>query len=248
MQENVFASQLATDLAGRVVWYYPSAPTQLHDTSRRRRHILRHRSGSQGDPWKQLLREFNLIGLTIRETNAGRVNEQLKALGKRPINAFHHEALRLPDGNIAVLAGVEQILTGVQGAGAVNVLGDMVVVLDPNLNVVWTWDAFDHLDTHRTATLGEQCLPNACPPLQLGRSANDWTHANAIEATPDGNLLVSFAIRIGWSKSTTIRAKATATSSGVSATAAISNWSRPVRLCGSRTSMIRATNRSATDR
>jgi arylsulfate sulfotransferase len=192
LQENVFASQLATDLAGRVVWYYPGAPLSFMTRPAGNGTFFGIVQDAQGDPWKQLLREFNLIGVPVRETNAGRINEQLKTLGKRPINSFHHEALRLPDGNIATLAGVEQILTGVQGAGAVDVLGDMVVVLDPNLNVVWTWDAFDHLDVHRQGTLGEQCLPNACPPLQLSRFANDWTHANSIEATPDGNLLVSF--------------------------------------------------------
>ena len=191
LQENVFASQLATDLAGRVVWYYPSAPLSFMTRPAGNGTFFGMIQDPQGDPWRQVLREFNLVGMPLRETNAGRINEQLKELGKRPINAFHHEALRLPDGNIAVLAGVEQILTGVQGAGAVDVLGDMVVVLDPNLSVVWAWDAFDHLDVKRAATLGEQCLPNACPPLQLSRSANDWTHGNAIEATPDGNLLVS---------------------------------------------------------
>jgi hypothetical protein len=192
LQENVFASQLATDLAGQVVWYYPSAPLSFMTRPAGDGTFFGIVQDPKGDTWKQTVREFNLIGLTIRETNAGRVNEQLKTLGKRQINAFHHEALRLPDGNIAVLAGVEQILTGVQGAGAVNVLGDMVVVLDSDLNVVWSWDSFDHLDTHRMATLGEQCLPSACPPLYLGAGANDWTHANAIEATLDGNLLVSF--------------------------------------------------------
>lgn len=192
LQENVFASQLATDLAGNVVWFYPGAPLSFMTRPTGSGTFLGIVQDSQGDPWRQLLREFNLVGLTVRETNAGRVNEQLKILGKRTINAFHHEALRLPDGNIAVLAGVEQLLTGIQGPGPVDVLGDMLIVLDGNLNVVWTWDSFDHLDTKRTATLGEQCLPNACPPLQLSRFANDWTHANAIEPTPDGNLLVSF--------------------------------------------------------
>ena len=191
LQENVFANQLATDLAGQVVWYYPGAPLSFMTRPTGRGTFLGIVQDAQGDPWRQVLREFNLIGMSICETNAGRVNEQLRALGKRPINAFHHEALRLPDGNIAVLGGVEQILTNVQGTGAVNVLGDMVIVLDPNLNVVWTWDAFDHLDPHRKATLEDQCLPNACPPLQLDRFANDWTHSNAIEAAPDGNLLVS---------------------------------------------------------
>uniref|UniRef100_Q023I8 Arylsulfotransferase N-terminal domain-containing protein n=1 Tax=Solibacter usitatus (strain Ellin6076) TaxID=234267 RepID=Q023I8_SOLUE len=192
LQENVFASQLATDLAGRVIWYYPSAPLAFMTRPAGNGTFFGIQQDPRGNPWNQVLREFNLIGLAIRETNAGRVNEQLSALGKRSINAFHHDALQLPDGNIAVIGGVEQILTGVQGPAAVDVLGDMVIVLDPNLNVVWSWDAFDHLDPHRLATLGEQCLPNACPPLQLAATANDWTHANAIEAAPDGNLLVSF--------------------------------------------------------
>jgi hypothetical protein len=192
LQENVFASQLATDLAGNVVWYYPSAPLSFMTRPTGSGTFFGIVQDPQGNPWRQVVREFALVGIPLRETNAGRVNEQLQSLGKRAINAFHHDALRLPDGNIAVLAGVEQILTGVQGAGPVDVLGDMVVVLDPNLNVVWAWDAFDHLDTKRLATLGEQCLPNACPPLQLSRFANDWTHANAIESTSDGNLLVSF--------------------------------------------------------
>jgi len=191
LQETVFASQLATDLAGRVVWYYPGPPLSFMTRPAGGGTFFGIVQDPAGDPWHQVLREFNLIGLTIRETNAGRVNEQLKALGKRQINSFHHEALRLPDGRIAVLAGVEQILTNVQGAGNVNVLGDMVIVLDPDLDVVWAWDAFDHLDTHRLATLGEQCLPNVCPPLSLGNTATDWTHANAIEPTSDGNLLVS---------------------------------------------------------
>ncbi|MEO8595444.1 MAG: aryl-sulfate sulfotransferase [Candidatus Solibacter sp.] len=191
LQENVFASQLATDLAGRVVWYYPGPPLTFMTRPAGGGTFFGIVQDPAGDPWHQVVREFNLIGLTIQETNAGRVNEQLKNMGKRQINAFHHEALRLPDGNTAVLAGVEQILSGTQGAGPVDVLGDMVVVLDADLNVVWAWDTFDHLDTHRLATLGEQCTPNACPPLQLAKSANDWTHGNGIEATADGNLLVS---------------------------------------------------------
>jgi hypothetical protein len=130
--------------------------------------------------------------MTVLETNAARVNEQLAALGKRPITGFHHEARTLPDGRIAALAGVEQILTDVQGPGPVDVLGDMIVVLDSNLNVVWTWDAFDHLDVTRKAVLGETCGPvSACAPFYLAKGANDWTHGNALQQTPDGELLYS---------------------------------------------------------
>ena len=67
----------------------------------------------------------------------------------------------------------------------------MIVVLDKNLNVVWTWDAFDHLDPHRAAVLGETCPGAGCPAFFLARTANDWTHGNAIQETPDGNFLYS---------------------------------------------------------
>ena len=143
-----------------------------------------------GDPSRELVRKFDLTGMTLLETNAGRVNEQLRAMGKREITTFHHEARTLPEGRIAVLASVEQILTDVQGPGPVDVVGDMIVVMDKDLNAIWAWDAFDHLDVHRMAVSGEKC-PAACPPLRLAATGTDWTHGNAVQQTADGNLLYS---------------------------------------------------------
>ena len=40
--------------------------------------------------------------MTVLETNAARVNEQLGALGRRSICGFHHEARELPDGSIVL--------------------------------------------------------------------------------------------------------------------------------------------------
>ena len=34
-----------------------------------------------------------------------------------------------------------------------------IIVLDRDLQVVWTWDAFDHLDVHRAAPQGDECGP-----------------------------------------------------------------------------------------
>jgi hypothetical protein len=89
------------------------------------------------------------------------------------------------------LAGVEQVMTDVQGPGPVNILGDMIVVLNRDLEVVWTWDTFDHLDVRRLATQSETCNPDACPPLFLHPEANDWVHGNAVTETPEGDLLLS---------------------------------------------------------
>jgi hypothetical protein len=186
LQANIFA----TDLQGNVVWYYPDFLSFLTrpDPGGFFFGIVQDPSGN---PSLQVVREFDVTGMTVHETNAARVNEQLVALGRRPINAFHHEARRLPDGRILVLAGVEQILSGVQGPDPIDILGDMIIVLDSDLQVVWTWDAFEHLDVTRQATLGDICTPNACPALRLSRAANDWLHGNSVQQTPDGALLYS---------------------------------------------------------
>src|SRR5262249_23542339 len=98
-----------------------------------------------------------------------------------------------PDGRILALAASERILTDVQGPGDVDVLGDTIVVLDANLQLLWAWDTFDHLDTHRVALQGETCVQaaNGCDTFYLAPTANDWTHGNSLQLTPDGNILYS---------------------------------------------------------
>jgi arylsulfate sulfotransferase len=191
VQAALANKQMATDLNGDVVWYYPGTLSYLTRPEPGGR-FLGLVVNTSGDQAHQLLREIDLAGMTLRETNAARVNEYLAALGKRQISGFHHEARLLPNGNILVLGGVEQMTDGVQGPDNVDidVIGDMIIVLDPNLQVVWAWDAFDHLDITRPAVLGEMC-PGGCTPLYLAPTANDWTHGNSVQLAPDGNLIYS---------------------------------------------------------
>ncbi|HZT28672.1 MAG TPA: aryl-sulfate sulfotransferase [Bryobacteraceae bacterium] len=180
----------ATDLAGNLLWYYTgklNAVTRVQDGG------YFYSLLGNANQSASLMREFDLAGNTVRETNVARINEQLAALGLHSIGTFSHEALGLPDGKVLVLATTERILTDVQGPGAVDVLGDMILALDPDLQVVWTWDAFDHLDPHRAATLGETCSKgvSGCPPLYLASTAQDWLHGNALQLTSDGNILFS---------------------------------------------------------
>jgi len=185
------SGSVAHDLEGNVVWYTNNGiytVTRAEDGG----YFWGVIEDQHLDVSQQVIRKFDLVGMTVLETNAARVSEQLVAMGRRPITGFHHEARTLPDGRIAALAGVEQILTDVQGPGPVDVLGDMIVVLDSNLNVVWAWDSFDHLDVTRKAVLGEICGPvSACAPFYQAKTANDWTHGNALQQTPDGELLYS---------------------------------------------------------
>ena len=190
LYSNLFGPPFATDEAGRVIWYYSGGYTLLTRPESGGR-FLALVSAQPTAGFGQILREIDVAGNTLRETNTTRVNEQLAAMGKRAIGVFHHDAISLGNGGVAVLASTEQIMSGVQGPGPVDIIGDLIVVLDRDFQVVWTWDAFDHLDPHRQATLGETCPALGCPPISLAASAHDWLHGNALELASDGNLLYS---------------------------------------------------------
>ncbi len=186
----------ATDLQGNMLWYY----NRLAPTGRPYSHLTRPIPGgtmliiaSEGFLY-QLLREIDLEGNIVRETRVKNISEQLQAMGKEPVVAFTHDAIRLPNGHTLVLGIAERIVTDLQGPGPVNVLGDMVIDLDENLQVTWVWNSFEKLDVSRVAILREVCVSDApgCPHLYLGSQGNDWTHANSIGySLVDGNLLIS---------------------------------------------------------
>jgi arylsulfate sulfotransferase len=192
LQSKVFEYNTATNLEGDLVWYCP----------REIRYLTRPVNGGyflailekpDGEEYEQKLRQIDLACNTVLETNAAIINEQLEAMGKRRITSFHHEALSLPDGKIMVLAATEEVFTDVQGPGEVDVIGDMILVLNQDLQVEWVWDAFDHLDVRRPAILGEICTPGGggCPEFRLRVTANDWLHGNSLQLTPDGDILYS---------------------------------------------------------
>ena len=154
------------------------------------------------------MRQIDFAGNIVRETNTGVVQQQLLALGATNggpcsaitspqvgsacLGSFHHDAIQtLPGGYTAVLADVEKIFPpGTQGDTTglpVDVVGDMIVVLNANWQVVWYFDSFEHdtgapqLDINRPAVLGETCVApqNGCPPIFLlgsgiAREAKDW--------------------------------------------------------------------------
>jgi arylsulfate sulfotransferase len=183
---------LATDLLGRVQWYYDPLQSGLvaiglpGSSPVRNGTILlvgRDRYRSVG---VNVLREVDLAGNVLRETNIDAVNAQLKAIGQDRIYGFHHELLRLPNGNIATLGWTLRSVTS-NGSPAPFV-GDMLMVLDRDFQVIWTWNAFDHLDANRGPILGELCTGAPCP---LAGDV-DWLHDNTISWSPlDGHFLIS---------------------------------------------------------
>ncbi|SIO58313.1 Arylsulfotransferase (ASST) [Singulisphaera sp. GP187] len=192
-------SLVATDLSGLVTWYYdlsqsgftlakvgqslvPGGTLLLNGVDRY----------TPIPTAPNVLREIDLAGNPVRETNLAAVNAQLAALGFEPVHAFHHDVQRLADGTTVALAYPERTID-VNGTPT-HYVGEMVLVLDTNFQVKWAWDAFDHLDVHRGPVLGEVTQPGSPEPTGVVPllPAVDWLHVNAVSLSPtDGNLILS---------------------------------------------------------
>src|SRR5262249_57988388 len=104
LQGVLNTNPIATDLDGNLMWYGPSGISLLTRMGSGGTFLGIYEDGTKDSSY-QTLREFDLSGMTVAETNAQRVSDQLIAKGLRPITSFHHEAMRLPDGRYLVLAG-----------------------------------------------------------------------------------------------------------------------------------------------
>ena len=167
----------AYDLNGHPVWYYDAEPgaTVIPLKLLPNGHFLLYID--YVDHVNDSLREIDLVGNTIRDFKRTDLNQALAARGySLVVDQLHHDVLPLPNGHIILLGNFTKQIDGLTGyMGPTAVQGDVLVDLDPNLNPVWTWSSFDHLDPNRHL----QGLP-------------DWTHSNAVVYTPnDGNLLLS---------------------------------------------------------
>ncbi len=178
----------ATDLQGNVIWYYPAQ-------------VLVTRMEPGGNFFtltNNILSEFDLAGNETLETNVGIVNEQLAAKGYPILDSFNtHETRRLPNGNILMLGARDVVSTMYQGGtqdNPVDIIGDMILILDHNMQLVWAWDSFAYQDLSRGATLGDLCYHNAggCPAFNPAfTTAKDWLHTNSAQLTQDGNIVLS---------------------------------------------------------
>ena len=198
---------IATDLNGNVVWYLPGQDHSLTRMLPGGRFLTFAGGINEENSRLQVIREVDLAGNVLRETNIARVADQLEAYGIKSVckpnghecvPGFHHDAIRLPNGHTIAIGSLERFFTkGGQGSDdPVDIVGGILVDLDENFQVKWFWNSFDHLDVKRAALGGEKCNGTAggggCSPVFLAPSANDWLHANAVSySRQDGNLVVS---------------------------------------------------------
>ena len=189
-----------TDLNGNVVWYYAPYDGKLGLMTRPVDGGYFWFVGDVNvDPYLELLREIDVAGNTVVETNVGRVNEQLSAAGQMPLTDVDHELRSMPNGNILMIGSLDRILGSNIQNGA-DVLFNELVVLNPGLQLAWSWNAFTcgncatQLPPARAAILGETCVSGqgGCPPLTPPNTiANDWLHGNSAQLAPDGSILMS---------------------------------------------------------
>jgi hypothetical protein len=186
----------ATDVEGNVVWTMASEAFLTRILPGGRFLVLAEVANSQNDVKRwQAVREVDLLGNTLRETNASRVAEQLASRGIRSkcmkdgeqcVSGFHHEAIRLPNGHTLVIAGLERMFPdGAQGSkDPVDVLGDLVIDLNKEFQVSWVWNSFDHMDVTRKSLGDEKCQlgpgKGGCPSIFLAATANGWLHSNSL--------------------------------------------------------------------
>ncbi|MGP8269514.1 MAG: aryl-sulfate sulfotransferase [Terracidiphilus sp.] len=187
---------IATDLSGNVLWTYANpGNTALNFIDGVKMlpdgNFLMVIGASSANPLEgpipagtiNEMREVNLAGDTIREITINDLNAELATANCAEcdvtLDTFHHDVEPLPNGHWLVLANTTMVLspttTPPLTTGPITVLGDVIVDLDENLQPVWAWNEFNHLDPNRH--------PYMFP---------DWTHTNAIVySQDDGNILVS---------------------------------------------------------
>jgi arylsulfate sulfotransferase len=184
---------VATDLSGRILWYYQFPfQTGINTLTRplSNESILSIQSGQAWQavsPSQQLIRRIDLAGNIVQETNTGIIQNQLvkmgftdagpctaisspPPLGAACLGGFHHEAQLMPNGDYVIFADIEKIFPpGTQGDSSglpVDIMGDIYIVLSSNFQVQWAWEAFQHAGGGTQLNINRPAvLGETCPML-----------------------------------------------------------------------------------
>jgi arylsulfate sulfotransferase len=187
------------DLDGNFLWGYPTVGSSAVDVQpfklMSNGHLLITQSPSssyaidgtilpEGTPIE--VQEVDYANNIIRTLDLATLQTNLNASGylnqggqQITLTNIHHDTTINPvTGHWIVISNALEFITGLPGyPKGVNVLGDVIIDVDPNngFAVDWVWNEFDHLDIDRQ--------PMGFP---------DWTHTNAITySSSDHNILIS---------------------------------------------------------
>lgn len=115
------------------------------------------------------------------------VNWNGEILWKYKNENMHHDFFRKSNGNTMVILWEkipQEIANKVKGGISVSnshkaMWSDKIVEIDQKGNIVWEWNAYEHLDPEKDSI---------CPIC----ARHEWTHGNAVFVTKNGDILTSF--------------------------------------------------------
>jgi hypothetical protein len=175
-----FATILDTN--GTPVWYRRASAGAAVDVTPVRRNTVAYMSTTAAGYTTDPNGKFDVYNLETNQT------AQVRTVG---VPTDEHEFRVLPNGNIILLSypfksGVD--LTGLQATpppGPNSTIADCEIQeLDPQGNLVWKWDASDHIDPVTESTRAETATVN-------GQTVYDVFHCNSVDVDAAGNRLVS---------------------------------------------------------
>jgi hypothetical protein len=162
---------LAIDNSGRVVWYrhFPDGAGLNLMAQPTGRYVLRPPTPAIGDlePW-------------VEVDVFGEVTRTLGCVGALPNRI--HDLLLEPSGSYWVMCDEERTMDLRADGGVANarVTGTVIQHIAVDGTLLFSWSPFDHFQ-----------ITDLDPAQRTGASVN-WTHGNAFDIDPDGNILVSW--------------------------------------------------------
>ena len=185
---------LALDADGEVVWFFQS--------DRRIAGIDRLPNGNIFATCVDFtVMEIDLLGNIVRQWSPAHQPGGARP-GSIPIDArsMHHQPKVLSNGNFLSLNAfareIPDYYTSETDPKAPrrtqSVVGDEIIEFTPDGEVVWRWNAFEHLDPFR---IGYNTF-NTYWHVRGFPNHLDWTHGNGVTMDPrDGNIIVSLRIQ-----------------------------------------------------
>jgi arylsulfate sulfotransferase len=181
---------VAIDALGEPLWYYQSDSRIAGIKRLANGNLFFHRTDHRSV-------EIDMLGNVVNEFYAEH-RTQGPVEGAVPVEAqsLHHQPHEMPNGNfLALTANARQIenwYSSEYDADApradANVVADRIVEFDVDGNIVWSWNAFDHLDLNRIGYLTFDSYWHV-----RGFPGHwDWTHGNGVTFdSRDNSVIVS---------------------------------------------------------
>ena len=158
------------DSAGEVVWYFEDSEVRDRQGARKIEELDNgHLLMLSGRGFRVVSPLGEVVTTYSGGTHAG----------------IHHDAIVMPNGHVLALSNETRAIDVAGDGEMVDVLGDTVLEIDSDGQVVWSWSSFDHLDTTR--------FPSDLSNKQAkGNTGRDWTHANSLNyRASDDSILIS---------------------------------------------------------